>query len=168
MQGVKPQETRAERYLNRYALSHQDPVNKVIHYICIPLLMFSLFGLFWAIPFPHFKFLGIYNGYFNWASFAIAVAVYYYLRISPLISYTILFIMLGFSYVIMMMLSWQTLGGPAMWLICVIIFIPSACLLLIGNKREKTFPEYGLNITSLPVAPVHILYKVLKLLRINK
>jgi uncharacterized membrane protein YGL010W len=165
---AKPEETAAERYLNAYALSHQDPVNKVIHYICVPLLMFSLFGLLWAIPFPAFKVLGTYNGYFNWASFAIAIAVYYYLRISPLVSYTMLFVLLGFSYIIMSLLSWQALGGPPMWQFCVSVFIPSLCLLLIGNSREKTFSQYGLNIKSLPMAPVSLMYTLLRVLRINK
>ncbi|MDN3583710.1 Mpo1-like protein [Mucilaginibacter flavus] len=165
---TKTEETRAERLLNEYALSHQDPLNKKIYYVCVPLLMFSLFGLLWAIPFPQLKFLGAYNGYFNWASFAIAIAIYYYLRISPLISYTILFILLGFSYLILELLSWQALGGPAMWLICVIIFIPSLCWILIGNGREKTYPQYGLNIGSLPLAPVAIIYKLLKAVGVNR
>jgi uncharacterized membrane protein YGL010W len=164
---AKANESIAQQYINRYALSHQDPANQVMHYICVPLLMFSIFGLLWAIPFPYFKFLGTYNGYFNWASFAIAIAVYYYLRISPLISYTMLFVLLGFSYLIMTLLSWQTTGGPAMWVVCLIIFIPSACLLLIGNTREKTFSQYGLNLKSLPVAPVVLMYLLLKKLRIN-
>ncbi|GAA3965858.1 Mpo1-like protein [Mucilaginibacter dorajii] len=164
----KTEETSAERLLNGYALSHQDPLNKVIHYICVPLLMFSLFGLFWAIPFPHLQFLGSYNGYFNWASFVIAIAIYYYLRISPLISYAILFILLGFSYLILELLSWQQLGGPAMWLVCTIIFIPSICVVLIGNTREKTYVQYGLNISSLPLAPVSIIYKLLKAVGVNR
>jgi uncharacterized membrane protein YGL010W len=165
--GANSNETPAERYLNKYAVSHQDPINKVIHLLCVPLAMFGLFGLLWAIPFPNVKFLGIYNGYFNWASFAIAIAVYYYLRISPMMSYAILFILLGFSYLIMTLLSWQTSGGPAMWLICVAVFVPSVCLMLYGNTREKTFAQYGLNLTSLPLAPAHLLYKLLKIARIN-
>jgi len=164
---TKKEETTAERYLNKYALTHQDPVNKVIHYICVPLLMFSLFGLIWAVPFPHLKFLGSYNGYFNWASFAIALAVYYYLRISPLVSYTMLFVLMGFSYLILQLQGWQAAGGPAMWLICIIIFIPALCIILLGNKREKSFPESGFNLKLLPLAPVSILYKILKRARIN-
>lgn len=165
--GSKANESIARQYIDRYALSHQDPANRVIHYICVPLLMFSIFGLLWAIPFPHFKFLGTYNGYFNWASFAIAIAVYYYLRISPMISYAMLFLLLGFSYLIMSLLSWQALGGPAMWQVCVSIFIPSVSALLIGNSREKTFAQYGFNIPSLPIAPVALIYVLLKKLRIN-
>jgi uncharacterized membrane protein YGL010W len=149
---AKANESIAQQYINRYALSHQDPANQVIHYICVPLLMFSIFGLLWAIPFPYFKFLGTYNGY---------------LRISPLISYTMLFVLLGFSYVIMTLLSWQATGGPAMWLVCLIIFIPSAVLVLIGNTREKTFAQYGLNLKSLPVAPVYLVYMLLKKFGIN-
>ena len=30
---------------NEYALYHKNKTNKLIHWICIPLIMFSLFGL---------------------------------------------------------------------------------------------------------------------------
>ena len=35
--------------LARYAESHRNPVNEVIHFICIPAIVFSVLGLIWAI-----------------------------------------------------------------------------------------------------------------------
>ena len=156
-----------DRYFKEYAASHQDPVNTIIHYFCIPLLAFSLFGLIWAIPFPHLGFLGTYNGYFNWASFVIAIAIYFYLKLSPIISYFILFILLGFSYGIMELVAWQQAGGPSMWLLCLVIFIPSINALLIGNAREKTYSQNRLNIKSLVIAPAYLLNQLLNKLRIK-
>ncbi|PWK77630.1 uncharacterized protein DUF962 [Mucilaginibacter oryzae] len=156
-----------DRYFRDYAAGHQDPVNKLIHYFCIPLLGFSLFGLIWAIPFPHLGFLGIYNGYFNWASFVIAIAIYFYLKLSPVISYFILFILLGFSYAIMELVNWQQTGGPAMWELCLLVFIPSLSALLIGNTREVNYPQNGLNAKSLIIAPAYLLNQLLNKLRIK-
>ncbi|WP_090529756.1 Mpo1-like protein [Mucilaginibacter sp. NFR10] len=156
-----------DRYFREYEEAHQDRVNKIIHYVCIPTLAFSLFGLIWAIPFPHLGFLGTYNGYFNWASFVIAIAIYFYLKLSPIISYFILFILLGFSYGIMELVAWQQAGGPVMWLLCVSAFIPSASALLIGNSREPQFAANGLNIKSLAVAPAYLLNQLLNKLRIK-
>lgn len=33
-----------------YAVSHQNPTNKNIHYICVPAIFFSIVGLFLSIP----------------------------------------------------------------------------------------------------------------------
>jgi len=35
--------------LARYAESHRDPTNEIIHCVCIPAIVFSLLGLLWAI-----------------------------------------------------------------------------------------------------------------------
>ncbi|WPU99853.1 Mpo1-like protein [Mucilaginibacter sp. cycad4] len=156
-----------DRYFREYAEAHQDKVNQIVHYICIPTLAFSVFGLIWSIPFPHLAFLGIYNGYFNWASFVIAIAIYFYLKLSPIISYFILFILLGFSYGIMELVAWQQAGGPAMWSLCISIFIPSLSAVLIGNSREPLYAKNGLNIRSLVVAPAYLLNQLLNKLRIK-
>jgi len=156
-----------DRYFSEYEEAHQDKVNQIIHYICIPILAFSVFGLIWTIPFPHLAFLGVYNGYFNWASFVIAIAIYFYLKLSPIISYFILFILLGFSYGIMELVGWQQAGGPAMWSLCISLFIPSLSALLIGNSREPLYAKNGLNIKSLVIAPAYLLNQLLNKLRIK-
>ena len=35
--------------LGRYAESHRNPMNEVIHFVCIPAIVFSLLGILWAI-----------------------------------------------------------------------------------------------------------------------
>jgi len=37
-------------WLEKYGESHQNPINQVIHKICVPVIFFSLLGLLWAIP----------------------------------------------------------------------------------------------------------------------
>jgi len=38
-----------DAWLDEYAESHQNPVNKTIHWICVPLITFSVLGIFWAL-----------------------------------------------------------------------------------------------------------------------
>lgn len=156
-----------DRYFRVYEKSHQDRVNRIIHYICIPTLAFSVFGLIWSIPFPHLAFLGIYNGYFNWASFVIAIAIYFYLKLSPIISYFILFILLGFSYGIMELAAWQQAGGMPLYFICTIVFVPSLAALRMGEVREGENPKTYMDIKSLAIAPAYLLNQLLNKLRIK-
>src|SRR5690349_11336451 len=37
-------------WLNEYAVSHQNPVNKTVHWICVPVITFTVLGLLRAIP----------------------------------------------------------------------------------------------------------------------
>ncbi len=38
-----------EELLNKYAESHQNPVNEWIHFVCVPVIMWTVLGLIWAI-----------------------------------------------------------------------------------------------------------------------
>ena len=63
--------------LEKYGESHQNGINKFIHWICVPSIMFSLLGLLYAIPFP------VERGLFtNWAAVLLLAALVYYLRLS--------------------------------------------------------------------------------------
>jgi len=38
------------QWLDEYGESHQNPINKAIHWVCVPLIMFTALGILWAIP----------------------------------------------------------------------------------------------------------------------
>ncbi len=149
-------------YFDKYAESHQNGTNKIIHWICVPLIVFSLLGLIWAIPFPHIKFLGQYNGYITWASFLITGSIYYYYKLSPVLSYLMLLILFGFSYGINYLEQWQKSGGPALWLICTVIFIVSWAGQFIGHKIEGKKPSFLDDLKFLLIGPIWLLHFVLK------
>lgn len=39
-----------DQWFAEYAVSHQNPTNKAIHYICVPAIFFSIVGLLMSIP----------------------------------------------------------------------------------------------------------------------
>jgi uncharacterized membrane protein YGL010W len=49
-----------QEWLDAYGESHKNTTNKLIHWICVPAIMFTIFGLIMAIPFPVEKTI-IYN-----------------------------------------------------------------------------------------------------------
>jgi uncharacterized membrane protein YGL010W len=149
-------------YFDKYAESHQNSTNKTIHWICVPLIVFSLLGLVWAIPFPYLKFLGSYNGFFNWASFLIGFSVYYYYKLSPVLSYLMLLLIFAFCYGIMELDTLQKAGGPALWLVCLVIFVVSWIGQFIGHKIEGKKPSFLDDIKFLLIGPIWLLHFILK------
>lgn len=154
-------------YLGAYADSHQHSTNKLIHWICVPLITFSLLGLVWAIPFPQLAFLGKYNTFINWASFLIAFAVYYYYRLSVSLSYAMLLIVFTFSGAIVGLEQLEKLPGwPAMWHICLFIFILAWIGQFIGHKIEGKKPSFLQDLKFLLIGPVWLLHFLFKKVRI--
>ncbi|MBS1503439.1 MAG: DUF962 domain-containing protein [Bacteroidetes bacterium] len=148
-------------YFAKYAESHKNPANKLIHWICVPLIVFSLLGLVWAIPFPHISFLKSYDGYFNWASFLIAFSIYFYYRLSPTLSYIMLLMVMLFCYLITLLAGWQAAGGPALWLVSLVIFVVSWIGQFIGHKIEGKKPSFLDDIKFLLIGPIWLLHFIL-------
>lgn len=150
-----------DQYFKEYAKSHQNPTNVLIHWFCVPLITFSILGLIWAIP-VQFGFLGKMKDYFNIASIVIGVAMYYYLKLSPTLSYAMLFTVAIFSFFIVQLEYWEQAGGPAFWLVCLIIFIVSWIGQFIGHKIEGKKPSFFDDLRFLLIGPIWLWSKVFK------
>lgn len=153
-------------YFDKYAESHQHPTNKLIHWICVPLIMFSILGLVWAIPFPHLAFLGTFNGFLNWASFLIAFSLYYYYRLSPVLFYGMVLVVFTFSFFVVQLEYWEKNGGPALWQSCGLLFVLSWIGQFIGHKIEGKKPSFLDDIRFLLIGPIWLLHAVFKKLGI--
>ena len=155
-------------YFDKYSESHQNHTNELIHWICVPAIVFSLFGLVWAIPCPYLEFLGKYNGYVNWASFLIAFAIYYYYKLSPVLSYLMLLLMMFFSAgIVSLEKMHNTAGWPQMWQICLGIFIIAWIGQFIGHKIEGKKPSFLDDIKFLLIGPIWLLHFILKKAKIK-
>lgn len=141
-----------------YSESHKNPSNELIHWVCVPLIVFSLLGMIWAIPFPHLAFLGKYNGFVNWASFVIAFSGYYYYRLSPVLSYMMILLIFAAAAVIVQLEKWELAGGPALWLVCAVIFVLSWVGQFIGHKIEGKKPSFLQDVKFLLIGPIWLLH----------
>lgn len=158
----KTPKSQVDVLFDKYAESHQNPSNEIIHWICVPLIVFSILGLVWAIPFPHLGFLGKYNGYLNWASFLIAFSIYYYYKLSPVMSYLMLLLLFGMSILVVQIEQAQANGGPALWLVCAIIFVLAWIGQIIGHKIEGKKPSFLEDVKFLLIGPIWLLHFICK------
>lgn len=68
-------------WLDEYGESHKNPVNKMVHWICVPTIFFSIVGLIWEIPFP-WQDITIWGFHPNWAIITLLLIFGYYLTLS--------------------------------------------------------------------------------------
>ncbi len=146
----------------KYAESHQNKNNEMIHWVCVPLIVFSLLGLVWSIPFPQLEFLGKYNGFVNWASFLIAFSIYYYYKLSPVLSYFMLLSVFLMSYLIVQLEYVELNGGPSLVMVCAVIFVLSWIGQFIGHKIEGKKPSFLDDVKFLLIGPIWLWHLVCK------
>ena len=148
--------------IDEYAAFHQKPVNRVINYICIPLIVFSVVGFVWSLPFPQLKFLSVYNGYLNWASFLIAFTIYYYMRLSPVLSYITLLFLFTITFGVTQVQAIQGSKGYLLPQLCVFLFVMANIAQFIGYRIEGRKPTFSNEFKFILTAPVWLLSLVLK------
>ena len=156
----KPEQRKIDVYFNRLDASHQNPTNRLLHWFFVPLMVLGLLGMAWALPFPHISVIGKYNGYFNWASFVIAFAMYYYLKLSPLLSYFALFLFFGLSYGIMQLELYEKAGGVELSVISVAILLVSLAGQYIGGKIEGKEASFNDDTKLAHITPLWVMYKL--------
>lgn len=63
------------QWLDEYAVSHQNPSNKIIHFVCVPVIFFTLIGLLYGVKLPTLFGLHITLAHV----ILVAVSIYYFM-----------------------------------------------------------------------------------------
>ncbi|MBT7611380.1 MAG: DUF962 domain-containing protein [Bacteriovoracaceae bacterium] len=150
-----------DEWMREYAVSHCNPINQIIHKICVPLIMFSLLGLMWLIPTPElfsqFKFM-------NWSSIFGLFCLVFYARLSLKMFFGMLLMIIP-MYLAIIYLS---LNLPELLLnIMIVIFICSWILQIIGHKIEGKKPSFLKDLSFLLIGPLWVLKSLYNKLGIN-
>ncbi len=143
--------------LEEYGESHQNAINKAFHWICIPLIVFSLMGLLSSIPSGLISgWLPVeYQPYFNCATVLLLITVIYYFRLSIPIALG----MALFSFACIVGNVWLTNAVPLpLWETSLIIFVAAWIGQFIGHKIEGKKPSFFKDVQFLLVGPAWLLH----------
>ncbi len=71
-------------WFNEYGESHQNKTNKIIHWICIPLIFWSIIAFLSLIPHSYLDVFNneFLNGFMHWGTIVIFFGLLFYLRLS--------------------------------------------------------------------------------------
>lgn len=150
-----------DQLLLEYGESHQNATNKTIHWICVPLIFFSIVGLIFSIP-PGIvqQILGEGNPYANWATLALVVVICYYVTLS--IPLTLGMALFGLLCLVVSNLI-VSIGLP-LWLVSIGVFVAAWIGQFYGHKVEGKKPSFFKDIQFLLIGPawlMHFIYKQL-------
>jgi len=153
-----------DQLFEEYGESHQNSINKTIHWICVPSIFFSIVGLVASIPAqPVQSILGVGNPYANWAAVVLILALIYYVSLSiPLSIGMMLFAALCLFAI---NLIGRTIDAP-LWAISLAIFFVAWVGQFYGHKVEGKKPSFFKDIQFLLIGPAWLLHFIYKRLGI--
>jgi uncharacterized membrane protein YGL010W len=128
---------KVDQLFDRYGESHRNPANKAIHWICVPLIVWSALAALWAWS-PMAAYVGI------------GLSLAFYAWLSPLIA-------LGMLIVFALMVYPLTLLGTHVLVVAAIVFVLAWIGQFIGHVIEGKKPSFFEDVKFLLVGPAWLL-----------
>ncbi len=134
-------------WLDDYAQSHRNPVNKALHWICVPLIVFAVLGALAALPAPAPLAAG------GWAGVAALLALGYWMRLSWRLGLGMLPVLGAFALALRALAA----AGPPLWQSCLAIFVIAWIGQFIGHAVEGQRPSFFKDLQFLLIGPLWLL-----------
>ncbi len=146
-------------WFEEYSVSHKNLTNKKIHYICVPLIFFSVVGLFMSIPSQILNPLAsIHPILANWAFIVLVFVLFFYFRLSIAMGLKMLVfttICLIGNYIIAQSL-------PLFWF-SIAVFTIGWIGQFYGHKIEGKKPSFIKDLQFLLIGPAWVIHSVFKM-----
>ena len=138
--------------LEEYGDSHENPANKFIHWICVPVIVWTVVALLWSIPFP--LSLQIVWIPVNWAPLALVLVQIYYFRLSfklglGLLAYNVL--MIWITVWVMAVSPWP------LWQLALAVFVLAWICPFVGHIFEGKRPSFFKDLQFLLIGPAWLM-----------
>jgi uncharacterized membrane protein YGL010W len=147
----------ATEYFDEYAVSHQNETNQTIHYICVPLIFFSVIGLLMSIPTTFLEnIFDLHNPLIeNWAIVVTVFISIFYLRLGfwyfAEMLFIILFCIIGNFWI----------GNNFNLLyVSLVIFVLAWIGQFYGHKVEGKKPSFLKDLEFLLIGPLWVIQKL--------
>ena len=150
---MKPIQT----WYEEYAESHQNAVNQRIHFICVPLIFFSIVGLFMSIPNTLLVELTGKEDLLisNWAIVAMILPSIFYLRLSL----KVFLRMIDFAFLCMVANDLLSEYVNLLWF-SVIVFALAWVGQFYGHHLEGKKPSFLKDLQFLLIGPAWVFEKI--------
>ncbi len=155
-----------DQLLHEYGLSHQNPTNKLIHWICVPLIFFSIVGLIWSIPHQ------ILNDFVpvqpeqvvNWATLILLLVLVYYFILSVPLFFGMLIVAIANIFVCYLV---DVYVDIPLWLISIVVFVLAWIGQFYGHNIEGKKPSFLKDVQFLLIGPAWLMHFIFKKLGIG-
>ncbi|MHB1272712.1 MAG: Mpo1 family 2-hydroxy fatty acid dioxygenase [Rhodanobacter sp.] len=144
-----------QSWLDGYSADHRHPANQVLHWICVPPIVWSVIALLWTIPVPATL---IRPG--AWAVAVMVLAFYWYWKHSHRLAAALLiaFALLG----LLTNVLYGLLGATSLRELAIGVFVVAWIGQFIGHKFEGRRPSFLTDLSYLLIGPAWLMAKLLR------
>ena len=146
-------QTKLEGLLLEYGSSHQNALNKFIHWICVPAIMFSLVGILMSAP----VLWGAKTWYNNLGAIVLFIALFYYWNLSKPLTIYFVFISLALLFGNWKLFGWLGWNTQHLFYYSIGIFVVAWIGQFIGHKKKKKKPSFIKDLQFLLIGPAWLL-----------
>ncbi|MEO9020803.1 MAG: Mpo1-like protein [Ginsengibacter sp.] len=150
----------ANQWLSEYGESHKNKTNKLIHWICVPAIFFSIVGLLYSIKISWW----VGGHHLNVAVFIILLVTLYYLRLSWSLGIGMLLLGIACLFFCHIIERYILLS---LWLVCIIVFVIAWIGQFYGHSVEGKKPSFLKDIQFLLIGPMWLMSFIYKKLGIG-
>jgi uncharacterized membrane protein YGL010W len=144
-----------QEWLDEYAVSHKNSTNKAIHWVCVPLIVWSLVLLLMSIPLPY----AMSKAQLNWAWIISGLAIIWYFFLSPSLAIGMTLFLAALNY---LSIQVQEISPYPTWSIGLAVFIFAWVGQFFGHHIEGKKPSFLKDIQFLLIGPIWLLHFVYK------
>jgi uncharacterized membrane protein YGL010W len=145
----------AATWFDNYAADHQNPTNRLIHWICVPAITWTVVALVWLIPVP-----GWLGRPGLWAVLAMFLAFcFYYYRLSRKIG-----LAMAGAFISLALITdslYRNIGSSGLLWLAVGVFVVAWIGQFIGHKIEGKRPSFLTDLQYLLIGPAWLMSKAL-------
>jgi uncharacterized membrane protein YGL010W len=145
-----------QQWFDEYGQSHQNHTNKLIHWICVPLIFFSIIGLLASIPSEPLKMLfpEQLQPFVHFGSIVILLGLLFYLRLSVPMFAGMVMVCAAMLWLIYLV-DYKT--DSPLWLVSLLVFIAAWIGQFYGHKVEGKKPSFLKDLQFLLIGPAWLL-----------
>ncbi len=144
------------QWLEEYGESHKNETNKFIHWICVPVIFFSITGLLYSVKLP---FQLSENLQLNLAFIVLLLAVIYYFMLSVPLGFG-MFVFGLFCIALYFLI--ENYLPVSLWLFSLIVFVAAWIGQFYGHKIEGKKPSFFKDLQFLLIGPMWLMSFVYK------
>jgi uncharacterized membrane protein YGL010W len=146
------------QWLDEYAVSHQNPTNKMVHFVCVPVIFFTVVGLLYSLRLPVELAPNLYLTVADIVT--VLVAIYYFTLSVPLAIGMVLYSAL--CLVLCETIRRATGGYGNLALVSAGLFVLAWIAQFWGHKVEGKKPSFIKDIQFLMIGPAWIMSFIYK------
>ena len=148
-------ETRTmQDWLDGYGESHQNALNKKIHWVAVPLIFLTIVGLLWSIPVPEAMAV---NEWVNFATIMLIPVVIFYARLSMSRTIGMALWCVFCSAMCHLYESVVATSALPLWQASIVVFVLAWLGQFYGHKVEGQKPSFFEDLQYLMIGPAWLM-----------